>query len=72
MAADVPLSEGDVNVSPARAAWRAGLSDQARAALDEDAWRPGERVPPERELAAVASWRAKLPPPRTKPARGLR
>jgi len=36
MTRDVPLSEGDVNVSAARAAWRAGLSDQARAALDED------------------------------------
>jgi 4-aminobutyrate aminotransferase len=36
MAADVPLSEGDVNVSPARAAWRAELSDRAQAALDED------------------------------------
>jgi 4-aminobutyrate aminotransferase len=28
--------EGDVNVSPARAEWRASLSDAARAALDED------------------------------------
>ena len=36
MTRDVPLSEGDVNVSPARAEWRAGLSEQARAALDED------------------------------------
>ena len=36
MTRDVPLSEGDVNVSAARAAWRAGLSEQARAALDED------------------------------------
>jgi len=33
---DLPLSEGDVNISPARAEWRAGLSDRARAALDED------------------------------------
>ena len=31
-----PPSEGDVNVSPARAEWRASLSDSARAALDED------------------------------------
>jgi 4-aminobutyrate aminotransferase len=31
-----PPSEGDVNVSPARAAWRASLSERARAALDED------------------------------------
>ena len=31
-----PPSEGDVNVSPARAEWRASLSDAARAALDED------------------------------------
>jgi len=36
MTGDVPLSEGDVNVSPARAAWRASLSAKARAALDED------------------------------------
>jgi 4-aminobutyrate aminotransferase len=36
MAADVPLSEGDVNVSPARVAWRADLSDRAQAALNED------------------------------------
>ncbi len=36
MARDLPLSEGDVNVSAARTAWRAGLSEQARAALDED------------------------------------
>ena len=36
MTRDVPLSEGDVNVSPARAAWRAPLERQARAALDED------------------------------------
>ncbi len=36
MAREVPLSEGDVNVSPARAAWRASLSERARAALDED------------------------------------
>jgi len=35
MTRDVPLSEGDVNVSAARAAWRAGLSDQTRAAIDE-------------------------------------
>src|SRR5271166_3245528 len=32
----LPSSEGDVNVSPARAAWRASLSERARAALDED------------------------------------
>jgi 4-aminobutyrate aminotransferase len=31
-----PPSEGDVNVSLARAEWRASLSDAARAALDED------------------------------------
>jgi (R)-1-hydroxy-2-aminoethylphosphonate ammonia-lyase len=31
-----PLSEGDVNISPARAEWRASLSDAARAALDDD------------------------------------
>ena len=31
-----PPVEGDVNVSPARAEWRASLSDSARAALDED------------------------------------
>jgi 4-aminobutyrate aminotransferase len=31
-----PPSEGDVNVSPARAEWRASLSDAAHAALDED------------------------------------
>jgi 4-aminobutyrate aminotransferase len=36
MAREVPLSEGDVNVSEARAAWRAGLSERARAAVDED------------------------------------
>jgi 4-aminobutyrate aminotransferase len=36
MTREVPLSEGDVNVSSARAAWRAGLSEWARAALDED------------------------------------
>jgi len=36
MTHDVPLSEGDVNVSAARAAWRADLSEPARAALDED------------------------------------
>ena len=29
-------SEGDVNLSPLRAAWRAGLSAQTRALLDED------------------------------------
>jgi 4-aminobutyrate aminotransferase len=34
--ARLPPSEGDVNVSPARAEWRASLSDAARAALDED------------------------------------
>ncbi len=33
---DLPLSEGDVNLSPARAAWRVSLSERARAALDED------------------------------------
>ncbi len=33
---DLPPSEGDVNRSPARAAWRAGLGEAARAALDED------------------------------------
>ena len=32
----LPPVEGDVNLSPARAAWRASLSDAARAALDED------------------------------------
>jgi 4-aminobutyrate aminotransferase len=32
----LPPAEGDVNVSPARAEWRASLSDAARAALDED------------------------------------
>jgi len=31
-----PPVEGDVNVSSARAEWRASLSDSARAALDED------------------------------------
>ena len=31
-----PLSEGDVNVSPARRAWRESLSARAREALDED------------------------------------
>jgi len=31
-----PPTEGDVNVSPARARWRASLSDSARAALEED------------------------------------
>jgi 4-aminobutyrate aminotransferase len=31
-----PPVEGDVNVSSARAEWRASLSDAARAALDED------------------------------------
>src|SRR5271157_2047131 len=31
-----PPSEGDINVSPARSAWRASLSERARAALDED------------------------------------
>jgi 4-aminobutyrate aminotransferase len=36
MTREVPLSEGDVNVSPARAAWRADLSERARAALDKD------------------------------------
>ncbi|MBV9907605.1 MAG: aspartate aminotransferase family protein, partial [Hyphomicrobiales bacterium] len=34
--ARLPPAEGDVNVSPARAEWRASLSDGARAALDED------------------------------------
>jgi 4-aminobutyrate aminotransferase len=32
----LPSAEGDVNVSPARAEWRASLCDAARAALDED------------------------------------
>ena len=32
----LPHSEGDVNATPARAAWRASLSERARAALDED------------------------------------
>ena len=32
----LPPSEGDVNLSPARAAWRASLSERARSALDED------------------------------------
>ena len=32
----LPPSEGDVNVSPARAEWRTSLSDAARTALDED------------------------------------
>lgn len=32
----LPPVEGDVNVSAARAEWRASLSDAARAALDED------------------------------------
>jgi 4-aminobutyrate aminotransferase len=36
MTGEAPLSEGDLNVSPARAEWRAGLSDRARAALDAD------------------------------------
>jgi 4-aminobutyrate aminotransferase len=36
MSRDVPLSEGDVNVSAARAEWRAALSATARAAVDED------------------------------------
>jgi 4-aminobutyrate aminotransferase len=31
-----PSAEGDVNVSAARAGWRASLSDAARATLDED------------------------------------
>jgi hypothetical protein len=31
-----PPVEGDVNVSPARAEWRASLSDAARTALDAD------------------------------------
>jgi len=31
-----PLSEGDVNVSAARAEWRASLSERARTAVDED------------------------------------
>jgi len=30
------LSEGDVNVSPSRAAWRESSSERARDALDED------------------------------------
>ncbi|WP_413993655.1 aspartate aminotransferase family protein [Labrys okinawensis] len=33
---DPALSEGDVNRSPLRAAWRAGLSDETIALLDED------------------------------------
>jgi 4-aminobutyrate aminotransferase len=33
---DQPPSEGDVNLSPARARWRASLSERARTALDED------------------------------------
>src|SRR5208283_1106152 len=32
----LPLSEGDVNASPSRAAWRASLSERACDALDED------------------------------------
>src|SRR5271163_4452604 len=32
----VPLSEGDVNISPSRAAWRESSSERARDALDED------------------------------------
>ena len=32
----LPLSEGDVNLSPSRAAWRASLSERARDALDDD------------------------------------
>ncbi len=32
----LPPSEGDVNATPARVAWRASLSDRARAALDAD------------------------------------
>ena len=32
----LPPSEGDGNATPARAAWRASLSERARAALDED------------------------------------
>src|SRR5277367_4415356 len=32
----VLLSEGDVNISPSRAAWRESLSERARDALDED------------------------------------
>src|SRR5271168_2003718 len=31
-----PLSEGDVNISPSRAAWRESSSERARDALDED------------------------------------
>ena len=31
-----PASEGDVNISAARAEWRAALSDASRRALDED------------------------------------
>jgi 4-aminobutyrate aminotransferase len=36
MTREVPLSESDVNVSAARAEWRASLSERARAAVDED------------------------------------
>jgi 4-aminobutyrate aminotransferase len=36
MTREVPLSEGDVNVSAARAEWRASLSERARTAVDED------------------------------------
>jgi len=36
MTREVPLSEGDVNVSATRAEWRASLSERARAAVDED------------------------------------
>ena len=36
MARDLPLSEGDVNLSPARADWRASLSAKAREALSQD------------------------------------
>jgi 4-aminobutyrate aminotransferase len=36
MSREVLSSEGDVNVSPARAEWRAALSAKARAAVDED------------------------------------
>ncbi len=32
----LPPSEGDGNMTPARAAWRVSLSERARAALDED------------------------------------
>jgi 4-aminobutyrate aminotransferase len=33
---EIPLSEGDVNLSPARQEWRETLSEQARSAVDAD------------------------------------